>query len=33
MIADGKSVEVSCQFCDADYVFTPAELEAILEGL
>ena len=33
MIREGKDVHMSCQFCDADYVFTPAELEAILEGL
>ena len=33
MAREGKDVHMSCQFCDADYVFTPAELEAILEGL
>jgi len=33
MIDDGQDVEVSCQFCDAKYVFTPAELEELLNGL
>ena len=31
MIADGKSVEVSCQFCDAVYHFTTDELSALLD--
>ncbi len=31
MIADGKSVEVSCQFCDAVYHFTTDELQTLLE--
>ena len=30
MIADGKSVEVSCQFCDAVYHFTTDELQSML---
>ena len=30
MIADGKSVEVSCQFCDAVYHFSTDELSALL---
>lgn len=30
MIDAGESVRVSCQFCDADYSFTPEELRAIL---
>ena len=30
MIAEGKSVDVSCQFCDAVYTFTPEELTAFL---
>ena len=33
MIREGKDVHMSCQFCDADYVFTPAQLQEILEGL
>ena len=31
MIADGKSVEVSCQFCDAVYHFTTDELQSMLD--
>ena len=31
MIADGKSIEVSCQFCDAGYSFAAPELQAILD--
>lgn len=31
MIADGKSIEVSCQFCDAVYSFAAPELQAILD--
>ena len=31
MIADGKSVEVSCQFCDAVYHFTTDELQSLLD--
>ena len=30
MIADGQSVEVSCQFCDAVYHFATDELQALL---
>ena len=33
MIADGKDIEVGCQFCDAKYVFTPDDLKAIAENL
>ena len=33
MIREGKDVHMSCQFCDADYVFTPAQLQEILEDL
>ncbi|MBR4131420.1 MAG: Hsp33 family molecular chaperone HslO [Oscillospiraceae bacterium] len=33
MIREGKDVHMSCQFCDADYVFTPAQLREILENL
>ena len=31
MIADGKSIEVSCQFCDAVYSFAAPELQTILD--
>ena len=31
MIADGKSVEISCQFCDAVYHFTTDELQSMLD--
>lgn len=30
MIAEGKDISVSCQFCDAVYKFTPADLGEIL---
>ena len=33
MIGEGKDVHMSCQFCDADYVFTPEELGQILQNL
>ena len=33
MIQEGKDVHMSCQFCDVDYVFTPAQLEEILKSL
>ena len=33
MIADGKSIEVSCQFCDAVYSFAAPELQAILDEM
>ena len=33
MIDEGRSVEVSCQFCDELYSFTPEELEGILSEL
>lgn len=26
MIAEGKNIEVGCQFCDEHYVFTPEDL-------
>ena len=32
MIADGKDTQVHCQFCDAEYVFTPAQLQTLLEA-
>ena len=33
MVREGKDVHMSCQFCDADYVFTPAQLQTILNDL
>ncbi len=33
IIEDGESVNIECQFCDAPYVFTPAEIEEILKKL
>ena len=32
MAAEGRNVSVSCQFCDAEYVFTPDELRVIAEN-
>lgn len=32
MIAEGKDTQVHCQFCDAEYVFTPAELQTLLSA-
>lgn len=32
MIAEGKDIEVSCQFCDTVYNFTPTELNTLLEN-
>ena len=32
MAAEGREISVSCQFCDAEYVFTPGELRAIAES-
>ncbi|MCQ2558986.1 MAG: Hsp33 family molecular chaperone HslO [Oscillospiraceae bacterium] len=32
MIAEDKNISVSCQFCDAEYTFTPADLRALLEN-
>ena len=32
MIAEGKNIEVTCQFCDAVHCFTPADLAEILRG-
>lgn len=29
MAAEGREISVSCQFCDAEYTFTPQELRAI----
>lgn len=33
MIDDGEDIHMSCQFCDADYVFTCEELSEILASL
>ena len=30
MIDDGEDIHLSCQFCDADYVFTPQALQELL---
>ena len=32
MIADGKTIEVKCQFCDKAYYFTVDELRELLES-
>ena len=32
MAASGENTEVSCQFCDKVYIFTPAELREIAKG-
>lgn len=32
MAAEGREISVSCQFCDAEYVFTPEELRTIADG-
>ncbi len=32
IIAEGKEISVSCQFCDRTYAFAPAELEAFLKS-
>ena len=31
MAAGGENIEISCQFCDAKYVFTPDDIKALLE--
>lgn len=33
MAREGKNFHMSCQFCDADYVFTPEDLHTILKQL
>ena len=33
MIEEGKDVEVSCQFCDKIYKFTPADLVRLKKGV
>jgi len=32
IIFEGKDISVSCQFCDRSYLFTPAELQALLSA-
>ena len=32
MANEGRDISVSCQFCDAEYVFTPEELKAIAQN-
>lgn len=32
MISEGKNIDVSCQFCDSVYSFTPDNLQALLDG-
>lgn len=32
MIAEGKPVDVSCQFCDAVYTFSPADMRSLLDS-
>ena len=32
MIDEGETIHVGCQFCDADYAFTPAEMQEILDN-
>ena len=32
MIDEGKDVEVSCQFCDKIYTYTPKDLEKLMKG-
>ena len=31
--AEGKNFPVECQFCDEEYLFTPADIENLLKGL
>lgn len=32
IIADGEDISVGCQFCDAEYRFTPEDIQGLLEG-
>ena len=32
MIAEGEDTRVHCQFCDTEYVFTPADLQTLLDA-
>ena len=31
MVSEGKDVDVSCQFCDTVYTFTPDDISDLLE--
>lgn len=33
IVQEGESIHIGCQFCDTDYVFTPGEIEEILQNL
>lgn len=33
IVAEGKPIEISCQFCDTIYTFTPGEIKEILKNL
>lgn len=33
IVEDGETIHVECQFCDADYAFTPEEIREILKTL
>lgn len=33
MIEKGEDIHLSCQFCDADYVFTPEQLKELVENI
>ena len=32
IIDEGKDISVSCQFCDREYSFTPADLRGLLDA-
>ncbi len=33
IVAEQETIHIECQFCDADYAFTPEEIQAILDEL
>ena len=33
IVEEGETVHIGCQFCDADYQFTPREIEALLKNV
>ena len=33
IVREGEQIHIECQFCDADYVFTPEQIEGILKTL
>ena len=33
IVREGKPIRVECQFCDADYSFTPEEVRRLLETI